>query len=253
MRIMTVSFLYNIIMKFNRKMRLKNQNYKLFKKEDLILAIIVLVIIVSYILLKIFTIKSEKILLNYAENKSKELSLMLINNAIEKNIVSSKLDDIIIIEKNESNEIISVDFDNQKIHTITTQINNNIQKNLLKLENDKDNEIISQYYNNNKKIIYDVPMSVIYDVPVLTGLGPRIPFKLDVLGNINSNMITNIKDYGINNSLIEISIEVNTEIQIILPFSSKNIVTKNTIPLKTKIIQGKIPTYYGNTITSKSK
>ena len=96
-------------------------------------------------------------------------------------------------------------------------------------------------------------MSVIYDVPVLTGLGPRIPFKLDVLGNINSNMITNIKDYGINNSLIEISIEVNTEIQIILPFSSKNIVTKNTIPLKTKIIQGKIPTYYGNTITSKSK
>ena len=250
---MTVSFLYNIIMKFNRKMRLKNQNYKLFKKEDLILAIIVLVIIVSYIMLKIFTIKSEKILLNYAENKSKELSLMLINNAIEKNIVSSKLDDIIIIEKNESNEIISVDFDNQKIHTITTQINNNIQKNLLKLENDKDNEIISQYYNNNKKIIYDVPMSVIYDVPVLTGLGPRIPFKLDVLGNINSNMITNIKDYGINNSLIEISIEVNTEIQIILPFSSKNIVTKNTIPLKTKIIQGKIPTYYGNTITSKSK
>ena len=234
-------------------MRLKNQNYKLFKKEDLILAIIVLVIIVSYIMLKIFTIKSEKILLNYAENKSKELSLMLINNAIEKNIVSSKLDDIIIIEKNESNEIISVDFDNQKIHTITTQINNNIQKNLLKLENDKDNEIISRYYNNNKKIIYDVPMSVIYDVPVLTGLGPRIPFKLDVLGNINSNMITNIKDYGINNSLIEISIEVSTEIQIILPFSSKNIVTKNTIPLKTKIIQGKIPTYYGNTITSKSK
>ena len=250
---MTVSFLYNIIMKFNRKMRLKNQNYKLFKKEDLILAIIVLVIIVSYIMLKIFTIKSEKILLNYAENKSKELSLMLINNAIEKNIVSSELDDIIIIEKNESNEIISVDFDNQKIHTLTTQINNNIQKNLLKLENDKNNEIISQYYNNNKKIIYEVPMSVIYDVPVLTGLGPKIPFKLDVLGNVNSNMITNIKDYGINNSLIEISIEVNTEIQIILPFLSKNIITKNTIPLKTKIIQGKIPTYYGNTITSKSE
>lgn len=248
-----MSFLYNIIMKFKRKMRLKNQNYKLLKKEDLILAIIVLVIIVSYIMLKIFTIKSEKILLNYAENKSKEISLMLINDAIEKNIVSNELDNIIIIEKNESNEIISVDFDNQKIHTITTQINNNIQKNLLKLENDKDNEIISRYYNNNKKIIYDVPMSVIYDVPVLTGLGPKIPFKLDILGNTNSNIITNIKDYGINNSLIEISIEISTEIQIILPFSSKKIITKNTIPLKAKIIQGKIPTYYGNAITSRSE
>ena len=38
-------------------------------------------------MLKVFTIKSEKILLNYAENKSKELSQLLVNNALEEIII----------------------------------------------------------------------------------------------------------------------------------------------------------------------
>ena len=49
----------------------------------------------------------------------------------------------------------------------------------------------------------------------------------------------------INNSLIEMQLKIKINVQIILPFSSKNIIVENKIPLKTKIIQGKIPEYYG--------
>ena len=96
-------------------------------------------------------------------------------------------------------------------------------------------------------------MSIIHDVPILVGIGPKVPFKLDILGNVFTEILTNIKDYGINNSLIEMQLKIKINVQIILPFSSKNIIVENKIPLKTKIIQGKISEYYGGVLNGTIK
>ena len=172
-------------------------------KNDILLLIVIIVIVVAYAMLKVFTIKSESILLNYAENKSKELSLLLIIDSIEK--LRSKYN------------------------------------------------LTEKYYEGKVDIIYNVPMSIIYDVPILVGIGPKVPFKLDILGNVFTEILTNIKDYGINNSLIEMQLKIKINVQIILPFSSKNIIVENKIPLKTKIIQGKIPEYYGGVLNGTIK
>lgn len=239
------------------KLNLKKQKIRLKKYEnitgsDIILLIMIIVLIISYIMLKVFTIKSEKILLNYAENKSKELSQLLVNNALEEIIIDANVEDIINLEKNQNNEIISLDFNNVKINEIELKISKNIQKNLKKLEENKKNSLTEKYYDDKIDIIYEVPMSIIYDVPILVGIGPKVPFKLDVLGNVKTNVITNIKEYGINNSLVEVILNMKINIQIILPFSSKNIVIESNVPLKTKVIQGKIPTYYGGIISNKT-
>lgn len=240
-------------MKLNlKKQKIRLKKYKNITGSDIILLIMIIVLIISYIMLKVFTIKSEKILLNYAENKSKELSQLLINNALEEIIIDANVDDIINLEKNQNNEIISLDFNNVKINEIELKISKNIQNNLKKLEENKKNSLTEKYYDDKIDIIYEVPMSIIYDVPILVGIGPKVPFKLDVLGNVKTNVITNIKEYGINNSLVEVILNMKINIQIILPFSSKNIVIESNVPLKTKVIQGKIPTYYGGIISNKT-
>lgn len=240
-------------MKLNlKKQKIRLKKYKNITGSDIILLIMIIVLIISYIMLKVFTIKSEKILLNYAENKSKELSQLLVNNALEEIIIDANVDDIINLEKNQNNEIISLDFNNVKINEIELKISKNIQKNLKKLEENKKNSLTEKYYDDKIDIIYEVPMSIIYDVPILVGIGPKVPFKLDVLGNVKTNVITNIKEYGINNSLVEVILNMKINIQIILPFSSKNIVIESNVPLKTKVIQGKIPTYYGGIISNKT-
>ena len=240
-------------MKLNlKKQKIRLKKYKNITGSDIILLIMIIVLIISYIMLKVFTIKSEKILLNYAENKSKELSQLLVNNALEEIIIDANVEDIINLEKNQNNEIISLDFNNVKINEIELKISKNIQKNLKKLEENKKNSLTEKYYDNKIDIIYEVPMSIIYDVPILVGIGPKVPFKLDVLGNVKTNVITNIKEYGINNSLVEVILNMKINIQIILPFSSKNIVIESNVPLKTKVIQGKIPTYYGGIISNKT-
>lgn len=240
-------------MKLNlKKKKIRLKKYKNITGSDIILLIMIIVLIISYIMLKVFTIKSEKILLNYAENKSKELSQLLVNNALEEIIIDANVEDIINLEKNQNNEIISLDFNNVKINEIELKISKNIQNNLKKLEENKKNSLTEKYYDDKIDIIYEVPMSIIYDVPILVGIGPKVPFKLDVLGNVKTNVITNIKEYGINNSLVEVILNMKINIQIILPFSSKNIVIESNVPLKTKVIQGKIPTYYGGIISNKT-
>lgn len=240
-------------MKLNlKKQKIRLKKYKNITGSDIILLIMIIVLIISYIMLKVFTIKSEKILLNYAENKSKELSQLLVNNALEEIIIDANVEDIINLEKNQNNEIISLDFNNVKINEIELKISKNIQNNLKKLEENKKNSLTEKYYDDKIDIIYEVPMSIIYDVPILVGIGPKVPFKLDVLGNVKTNVITNIKEYGINNSLVEVILNMKINIQIILPFSSKNIVIESNVPLKTKVIQGKIPTYYGGIISNKT-
>lgn len=240
-------------MKLNlKKQKIRLKKYKNITGSDIILLIMIIILIICYIMLKVFTIKSEKILLNYAENKSKELSQLLVNNALEEIIIDANVEDIINLEKNQNNEIISLDFNNVKINEIELKISKNIQKNLKKLEENKKNSLTEKYYDNKIDIIYEVPMSIIYDVPILVGIGPKVPFKLDVLGNVKTNVITNIKEYGINNSLVEVILNMKINIQIILPFSSKNIVIESNVPLKTKVIQGKIPTYYGGIISNKT-
>ena len=123
-------------------------------------------------------------LLNYAENKSKELSLLLIIDSIEKLRSKYNIEDIIVIEKNVNDEIVSLDFDNTKINEFNLKVSENIQKKLIKLEKNKKNNLTEKYYEGKVDIIYNVPMSIVYDVPILVGIGPKVPFKLDVLGNV---------------------------------------------------------------------
>ena len=118
-------------MKLNlKKQKIRLKKYKNITGSDIILLIMIIVLIISYIMLKVFTIKSEKILLNYAENKSKELSQLLVNNALEEIIIDANVEDIINLEKNQNNAIISLDCNNVKINEIELKISKNIQKNL---------------------------------------------------------------------------------------------------------------------------
>ena len=116
---------------------------------------------------------------------------------------------------------------------------------------EKYKELNVEYFDETS-LIYKIPFGIIYDIPILVGIGPSIPFKVNVLSSVNSSINTNVKEYGINNSLIELILNIELTIQIILPFSSENKKIEKQIPLDTKIIQGKIPEYYGGFISNKT-
>lgn len=229
------------------KMRLKKT--KRISKFDIYIIIIILIIFITFIKIKLFTVKSYPVLLSYAKNESLKISALLINNSLKEIINSSDME-IMTIKKNDSGEISDVEFNDKKSNELNYLINDNILSNIKLLESGNLSLINSDYFDLND-LIYKIPMGLIYDFPVFVNITPKIPIKTTVLNSIESVLKTNVKEYGINNSLIEIILVLNMEIQVILPFSAEIVTIEKEIPLDTKIIQGKIPQYYGGIISSK--
>lgn len=229
------------------KMRLKRT--KKISKFDICIVIVILIIFITFIKIKIFSVKSYPILLSYAKNESLKVAALLINNSLKEIINSSNME-IMVIQRNESGEISDVEFNDKKSNELNYLINNNILSNIKLLESGNLNLINSNYFDSSD-LIYKVPMGVIYDFPVFVNITPKIPIKTTVLNSIESVLKTNVKEYGINNSLIEIILELKMEVQVILPFSAEIVTVEKEIPLDTKIIQGQIPQYYGGIISSK--
>ena len=220
------------------------------KLIDKIIILSIIIILLSYIMIKLFTIKSEKLLFEYAKKESISLSTILINKALYEVTFNNNYDGFININKT-NDDMLDISLDNKKVNELLFLVNENILKNINILEKGKYNYLDVEYLDKSN-FIFNVPIGVIYDIPILIGIGPKIPFKIDIIGNTNNNVYTNIKAYGINNSIIEVILNINMNIQIILPFTSKEININKDIPLDTKIIEGKVPTYYGGITTSTS-
>lgn len=217
--------------------------------SDKVLILIIAIILLTYIFIKIFTAKSEKLLFNYANNKSIQITSILINKALFEVTYNNDYTSFMNISRDTS-DVLDVSLNNKKANELLYLVNENIFNNLHLIENGKYSDLNIEYLEKSN-LIFNVPIGVIYDIPILVDIGPKIPFKLDIIGNTNNTIYTNIKDYGINNSIIEIILKINLNIQIILPFTTKSVEINKDIPLDTKIIEGKVPTYYGG-INNKS-
>ena len=220
-----------------------------FKKSDLILIIIILILIVTYIFIKIFTYKSEPLLLDYAKKESENIISTLINKSIKEVLYESEYEDLIEIEKDNDGHITNLNFNNKDINEILYLSTENLLNSILLLEKGKYN-LINNNYISNKDFIYYIPIGVIHNLPVLINIGPKIPFKIDLVGSVNSDEVTSVKDYGINSSIIEVFLKISLNIQVILPFKTEDVLIEKNILLDSKIVQGKIPDYYGGLISN---
>ena len=212
------------------------------KTSDKILLIIVLILINTFILIKIFSTRSEKILLDYAELKSTNLISSIINKSVSDTLTKNNYNDIIIDYKDKDGQIINLNFDNYKINNFMNNISNNIIESINLLE-------IKKAQSN----LYYVPYGIIYNTPILSNLGPKIPFKIDYLGSVITDSKINVKEYGINSSIVEVIVNTKLQVEIILPFRSKKVEIEKNIILDSKIIQGQIPEYYGGLISGSLK
>ena len=89
-------------------------------------------------------------------------------------------------------------------------------------------------------------MGIISNNVLLSNIGPKIPVKLNLIGNVVSSVETTVKNYGINSALIEIYANVEVTEEVIIPFQTERIKITNNIPIAIKIINGSVPDYYSD-------
>ena len=218
------------------------------KLSDKIVLIILLIIINTFLLIALFSKKAEVILLNYASFKLTTIVNSIIDNSIREILYEQDYNDLIIDNKSRDSDNLNLDFNNSKINNILYLVNENILESLLSLEK-ADNNFKTDNNKLNKKIFY-IPFGVIYNTPILNNFGPKVPFKIEIIGNVNNETSIEVKEYGINSSLIELLMNVQISLKVILPFKSKTVSVSKSIILDSKIIQGKVPDYYGGIISA---
>ena len=105
--------------------------------------------------------------------------------------------------------------------------------------------ITEKYYREiSDGIVFGISIGNIFNNNFLANIGPRIPLKMNLNGNVDVEIKNKITEYGMNNALIEIFIEITVSPVIVMPFVSEEITVVNRIPIVTEIIQGDIPDSY---------
>lgn len=200
------------------------------------------------------------ILLRYGESEIQKISKAIMNASVNQQVTENlDVDELFIISKNNDGEINTIDFDPVIVNRVLSMITANVQTNLKLLEDGKIDEmdvgdVLSNYDQEKLRegVVYQIPSGVVFGNSLLANLGPKMPVRLNLYGDISSEIQTTITNYGINNAMLEASVVMTLEERVILPFVSKQIKIESRIPIAMKLIRGNIPEYYFNGIDNNS-
>jgi len=202
--------------------------------------IIIISLICAFFVIDYFAKRANQILLPMAESKTRKVVTMIINAACDESIISN---DLYMINKDENNEIQMVTYNSFEVTKLINQVTTNIENMIKEIENGN-----MDYYGNVDKlengVIGEIPFGAIFGNSLLNGIGPKIKLRLNLLGDVTSNIETEVKPYGINNAYVELRIHLTVTARILLPFVSEKVVISNVIPLSMNIVQGSIPEAY---------
>lgn len=93
-------------------------------------------------------------------------------------------------------------------------------------------------------IVFFVPMGQVLNLPIIGNLGPAIPIRFHIIGNVHSDVVSDIREFGINNAYVEVGIHLVVNVQIIIPFASKSASVEQHIPVAIGLVRGTVPNIY---------
>lgn len=226
------------------KNRVKLKSKKNNKLKNRVVLITILLFLNSVLILVMFDKNTKPLLLDYAKNKieleTRSLIVKTINNEFNKK--EYDFNDFINIVNNSKGELISVDYNTIKIDKLLNNVTFNLIKNLKKVED-------NSFSNNN--VVYYIPFGGITRLSS-SWTWPQIPIKIMTSGSVEVKFLTDVKEYGINNLILETYMDINVNTNILLPYNSNDIKVNYKVPIVKKIMQGKIPSVYGGLYSSSS-
>lgn len=167
-----------------------------------------------------------------AESRAKAIGTLIINEAITDQISMKNIDysTLYNIQKNSSGDISAITANVGKMNTIKAQISTVIQE--------KINSIETQQIG--------IPLGSMLNNELLAGRGPQIPIKLVTVGVIEIDFTNTFISAGINQTKLEVQLEIKMTISAILPTGNSKVNIFSTVPIAQTIIVGNVPDSYTN-------
>ncbi|QGP90789.1 Sporulation protein YunB [Neomoorella glycerini] len=91
---------------------------------------------------------------------------------------------------------------------------------------------------------YYLPLGQVLGLKLLAAYGPPVPLRFIPLGTVNVNVGDTFEAAGINQTRHRIYLQVESEVQVVAPFSREQVKVASTIPVAEAIIVGPVPQTY---------
>ncbi len=215
-------------------------------------------LLISFAIFILFTIQGFWIVdkgirptvMEIANLETQKIATSAINYAIKGTIEKVDMKELIDIEYDSNGNVTTVGFDSHVYNQVVSEAVANVQHYIRMMEKGQlpDLNIEKKHINDLNPeidIIYQIPLGQATKNTLLAQIGPKIPVKLTAIGDVDVELNEEVKASGINNTWIRVSLDLEVQIQIIIPFATNTEQVVTTIPVGMVYISGKVPTYYG--------
>lgn len=170
--------------------------------------------------------------LNVASLQSNKIASLICLNSVS-TLQEEKYSQVEFINNDE--------FNTNELNLFIKDSVNKIYQEIRKVENGESSYLENKY---GKGIIYEIPFNLFSDNVLFSSFGPKIPVKYNLISDIKGQLVSHVEEFGINNALISLNVEIDYSSRVTVPLSSDIVITKIEVPLYTKIFTGEIPSIY---------
>ena len=197
-------------------------------KRKIIVTFFIIVLIIIFVLY-FYSYKMMPLLIRYSKIKSKKIAIDIISKNVSDDVVKIlDKEDLFLVERDNLGNIETVDYNSKVVNEILSDTSKRVVKNFQDLK------------SINNGIIMKIPVGIISNNVFIQGLGPKIPVKIILDGNVLTSLDTKVKEYGVNSALIEVSVKIEANIDVIIPFKTSEIKVINNVPISLKIAKGNV-------------
>ncbi len=208
---------------------LSNRGNEKIKKQQKLIKIII-VILIATITIKTILEAVLPVFETLCEEKAKSIATIVSNEQATNVMREHKYEELFTIEKDKDGNI-------KMIKANVNPINEIISDVAVKIQNEIDNK--------GKENI-SIPVGSLTGIKFLSGEGPRIKLTISTTGNVETDLRSEFKSQGINQTLHRVYLQVNCQVKVLTSFENITVNISNQVLLIENVIIGNIPNTYYN-------
>lgn len=200
-------------------------NKEIIRKTAKIAIIIIIAISVATNMIRAV----EPIINRQCINMAKRLATEISNEQLTVVMEKYDYDDFINIIQDQNGNIKMIKSNVISINEVTSDIAVKIQEEINKIEDDD----------------FSIRLGSFTGIKLFSGRGPKVYVRMSTVGSVETNLISEFKSVGINQTLHRIYMEVKCNITVLTPYSSSEQTVTNQVLFAESVIVGTTPeTFY---------
>lgn len=191
-------------------------------------------------------------LMAYAVTKTQNVATKVINTAVNKQVKEHQQNNLhfVTLKYNGDGNVSSAVINTADVNMFETTTTNQVISYLKTLENGKmeehlNSEGIQIQADKKGPLITTIPLGLATKNSLLANLGPQVPVRFQVIGNVKSTLKDTVEAIGINTINIRVYVHVTVDVRAIIPFATKPKEVAANVPITNVTFPANVPLYYG--------